>query len=137
MNKDIIGYCSAIAQARRMMKQGIINVALAKAKNNELVHVWGDGNALKDYIYIEDFCHVLFDLLEKNVTNEVFNIGSGYAYTINQILNLIKLSFPDFHWVYEDMNVRDTSVVRLNTNKLKQYMNVDFTKLEDILPKLI
>ena len=26
MNKDIIGYCSAIAQARRMMKQGIINM---------------------------------------------------------------------------------------------------------------
>ena len=26
MNKDIIGYCSAIAQARRMLKMGIISL---------------------------------------------------------------------------------------------------------------
>ena len=26
MNKDIIGYCSAIAQARRMLKMGIISM---------------------------------------------------------------------------------------------------------------
>ena len=26
MNKDIIGYCSAIAQARRMLKMGVISL---------------------------------------------------------------------------------------------------------------
>lgn len=119
------------------MKQGIINVAISKAKANEPVQVWGDGNTAKDYIFIEDFCRALFALFEKGVVNEVINIGSGYTYTINQILSLVKSAYPQFTWEYEDRNARDTSIVQLNTDKLKSFVDMEFYRLEDIMPQLL
>ena len=119
------------------MRQGIINVAMRRAKNNEPIHVWGNGNASKDYIYIEDFCEVLFSLLEKNVYGEVINVGSGHTYTINQILLNIKKYFPNIVWIYDKSNSRDTSTVRLSTEKMNKYIHLNFRRLEDILPELI
>lgn len=119
------------------MKQGIINVAITKAKAGEPVQVWGDGNSSKDYIFVDDFCCALFSLMEKNVENEVVNIGSGYTYSINYILSLVKNAYPNFMWTYVNKNTRDTSVVRLNTAKLHSLINIEFNKLEDILPQLL
>ena len=53
------------------MKQGVINIAMAKAIQKEVMEIWGDGNDKKDYIYVDDFIDILFRLIEKKVCNEV------------------------------------------------------------------
>lgn len=52
--------------------------------------VYGDGTATKDYVFVEDFCKGLFELIEKEVWSQVINFGSGYLYSVNEILAEIK-----------------------------------------------
>ena len=113
-------------------KQGVINVALRKAFANDLFYVWGNGLGAKDYIYIEDFCKIIFLLVEKPVINEVYNIGSGKSYSLNYILNCIKNKNHGFKWEYSKANDNDVKNVSLNINKLLNIIpDFNFTTLEE------
>ena len=53
------------------------------------INVWGDGEDLKDFLYIDDFIDglnkIVFDLNEF----DIINLASGKGITIKEILNLI------------------------------------------------
>lgn len=70
--------------------QGFISTALASVILNKKVQVWGDGNAIRDYIYIEDVCEAFCKAIEYDGEYSVFNIGSGIGHSINEILENIK-----------------------------------------------
>ncbi len=57
-------------------RQGIINIALRAAADGSEFNVWGTGKACKDYLYINDFCNILFQLIDKKTVNKILNIGS-------------------------------------------------------------
>ena len=72
-------------------KQGFIAVALGKILAGEPITVWGDGSSIRDYIYIDDLCKAVADLLDnKDAVNTTLNIGSSIGYSVNQILEVIK-----------------------------------------------
>mgnify|MGYP003632256306 CR=1 FL=1 len=51
------------------------------------IQVWGDGEDIRDVIYIDDFVDGLVTVLDKcNEKYEVVNIGTNESYTINEIL---------------------------------------------------
>lgn len=117
-------------------KQGIINIALEKAIKGERFQVWGDGKGRKDYIYIEDFCHILFKLLKHEwQPYKVLNIGSGELLSINQIVHYVKNLYPSFSWEYKDSNTLDVKDVKLNINMLHQSENIRFTSIKEGLEK--
>jgi GDP-L-fucose synthase len=62
--------------------------------------VWGDGQDIKDFLYIDDFIEGLVLVFEGSNSFETFNLASGQPVTIEQILNKI-LRVSD----YEDANV--------------------------------
>lgn len=70
--------------------QGIIATYLASAFLNNTVEIWGDGTALRDYVWIED----VVDAFEKAIfyqgSSQIFNIGSGVGYSINDIIGIIE-----------------------------------------------
>ncbi len=49
--------------------------------------VWGDGNDLKDFIYIDDFIDGLINAAKKLTSFNVVNLGFGEPVTIKQILH--------------------------------------------------
>ena len=72
-------------------RQGLIAVALGKALRKEAVSVWGDGIAVRDYIYIDDLVQATLTLLGKeDAFNKTFNVGSGIGYSVNDILRILK-----------------------------------------------
>ena len=114
------------------MKQGLVNVALATALDNERFVVWGDGTAEKDYIYVRDFVSVMFQLVEKGVYSKVINIGSGQVASVNQILGEIKEMIPSFSWEYKEASKLDVSHFELDTTLLRSYIGeYDFVKLDE------
>lgn len=104
------------------MKQGLCNVAVNCAVNNNEFIVYGDGNAQKDYIYVGDFVDILFKLIILDVSNEVINIGSRQVYSVNEILHNISYYIPDFTWQYQDSSKYDIKYFNLNTEKLHKYI---------------
>lgn len=106
------------------LKQGVVNVALRVANNRQQFSIWGDGSNRKDYIYISDFCSILFKLIDKEIHNEIINVGSGQLITINDMMTKIKYLYPDFNWVYSEAKLNDL-----------QNISLDLTKLTSILGK--
>lgn len=51
--------------------------------------VWGNGNVMKDYIYIDDFVRDVLDLLEIHNTPDPINICSGKVYTVKEAVDII------------------------------------------------
>lgn len=103
-------------------KQGVINIALRKALDGEDFLVWGSGNGKKDYLYVEDFCKILFNLVDKNVYNEIINIGSGELLSVNKIISSIKKLIPNFRWQYGEACISDIDEVALDITKLIGYI---------------
>ena len=114
------------------MKQGVINIAMTKALRNETLQIWGDGNDKKDYIYVEDFVDILFRLLDKGVSNQVVNIGSGKLLSVNEIAEAVCTLVPSFRYTHEAAQQFDASHFELNTDKLKSLIGeYKFTPFSD------
>lgn len=50
--------------------------------------VWGDGSAIRDFIYSEDVAVGMLNVLRKNI-NEPVNLGSGKGYSIKKLVTTI------------------------------------------------
>ena len=118
------------------MRQGIVNVALEQARRGETFVVYGDGSATKDYIFVEDFCKGMFDLVKKEVWLQVINFGSGYLYSVNEILEEIKKQYPDFKWRYDQANKNDVSYLALDITKLRSYLDYHPRRLEEVMAEM-
>jgi UDP-glucose 4-epimerase len=118
------------------MKQGVINIAMTKALRGETLQIWGDGNDKKDYIYVEDFVDILFKLFDKDIANQVINIGSGTLLSVNEIAKAVRVLVPNFKAEHADAKQFDASHFELNTDKLKSIIGeYAFTSFSDGLQK--
>jgi len=118
-------------------RQGICNVALRSANQGDPFDVWGTGEAVKDYIFIDDFCDILFQLYSKSIYNRVLNVGSGCVMSLNQILDKIKTLIPTFCWVYKEASKFDVSHFELDTIELQKIIGeYNFSSFEFGLDKV-
>lgn len=113
-------------------KQGLVAVAIGRILDGHPVEVWGDGSAIRDYIYIDDLAEIFFQLIDNDVTNETVNIGSGRGYSVNDVLAFLKIiSKVDFKIVYENARPMDVSNMVLDTTKMLGKVNVSLTPMLD------
>jgi dTDP-glucose 4,6-dehydratase len=54
----------------------LIPLAILRALSNRPVPVYGDGLNVRDWIYVEDHCAAVFDVLMQGRSGEVYNIGA-------------------------------------------------------------
>lgn len=101
-------------------KQGFIAVALGKILHGEKITVWGDGSAVRDYIYIDDLVHAVCDVLsDETIINTTLNVGSGIGYSINEILEIIRdITHESIIVNYLDARKEDVSRIVLNNSEL-------------------
>lgn len=112
--------------------QGFIAVAIGKILSNEPIEVWGDGSTIRDYIYIDDLSHAFYQLIKYNINNEIINIGSGHGYTINDVLQRLKnVVEKPIKVIYKESRSVDVNSMILDISKLKSFINVQHTHLED------
>lgn len=111
-------------------RQGLVAVAIGKILNGQPVEVWGDGSAIRDYIYIDDLAEIFFQLIDNDVTNETVNIGSGRGYSVNDVLAFLKIiSKVDFRIIYENARPMDVSNMVLDTTKMLGKVNISLTPM--------
>jgi nucleoside-diphosphate-sugar epimerase len=94
--------------------RGILNKIIKKIKNNEIIKIYGSGNYLRDYIYIDD----LIDGIIKSIKvckPGIYNLCSGKSYSliyilkkIEKIMNVqINKKFVDFPKNYSSIEKRN------------------------------
>jgi len=73
--------------------QGAVGVFLNKALKGEEITIWGNGSAVRDYLYEEDLAAAVAAAVKKTSMRGVFNVGTGTGTSLNEIVNLIQTTF--------------------------------------------
>ena len=60
----------------RQFPEKFLPLALANAMNDEAIPVYGDGQNVRDWIYVEDHCRAILAAAEKGRPGAVYNIGA-------------------------------------------------------------
>jgi len=71
-------------------EQGVVGVFLARLKRELPIVLWGDGSAVRDYIYIEDVARAFRAALGQRSPFRVFNIGTGVGTSLVQLIALME-----------------------------------------------
>jgi UDP-glucose 4-epimerase len=70
--------------------QGIVATALGAGIRQTPVTIYGKGDNIRDYIYVDDLCEWLVALCRKGENGMTYNAGSGEGNSILEIITLIK-----------------------------------------------
>ncbi len=68
--------------------QGVIAEWVKSISRNEPLTIYGDLDSFRDYLFIEDLLDLIVLLIDSNVNNQKFNVGSGKATSLQEIKNL-------------------------------------------------
>lgn len=53
----------------------LLPLMITKALSGEPLPVYGDGKQIRDWLYVEDHCRAILEVLDKGTVGEVYNIG--------------------------------------------------------------
>lgn len=103
--------------------QGVISTFLYKVAQDELLTVWGDGNVIRDYIYITDLAD-FFIVAGLSEQEGIFNIGSGKGHNVNDIIKMIEHLIGSKVLVkYNNLHSFDVKEVVLDIDRAKNIFN--------------
>lgn len=120
-------------------KQGIIPILIDQISNGEEVKIWGDGEDIRDYIYIDDAIDAILRIIAYEGNETTFNVGTGIGYSIHDLLQIIqnKLELKS-EIKYVDGRKCDVKNNVLNIDKIKKEIGWEpTTSLEQGIEKVI
>jgi len=71
-------------------EQGAVGAFLKCLKHGEPIPLWGDGSAVRDYVYVEDVARAFRAALGQRSAHRVFNIGTGRGTSLRQLIALME-----------------------------------------------
>jgi nucleoside-diphosphate-sugar epimerase len=109
---------------------------------DEEIFLYDGGNAVRDYIYVDDVCDAIMHCIDKAPVNEIINIGSGRRTVLRDLIYLAQdlsnsnskiniIQPPHFHDVVQ---VKDSY---LDITKLKSYNFEIKYQVEEVVKKLV
>lgn len=105
-------------------KQGFIAVAIGKMLNHSTLEVWGDGETIRDYIDVQDLAKMTTEIINKNVTDQIINIGSGEGTSLNQIIQYLEhILDTNMDVVYSNSRKTDVDKMILDIKKLQSMIH--------------
>ncbi|XOQ56660.1 MAG: Epimerase domain-containing protein [Lactobacillus delbrueckii] len=69
---------------------GVVTTFIYKALTDGLLEVYGDGTAVRDFIYIEDAVRGILNIVNGESELRIFNLGLGKGTSVNQVIDTIK-----------------------------------------------
>lgn len=99
-------------------------------KSDEAVPVYGDGEQLREWIWVDDNARILWELiLSDNAINQVYNIGSGIRYKNIELINMISEAVgKSVKFKYVKDRLGHDRAYRLRCDELRKFHNLDKLK---------
>ena len=76
----------------------VFSIFLKQKKANKPLTIVGNGRQTRDFIYVDDLVDAFFKIMKSNLSNKIYNLGSGKETSINKIASLIggkKIFIPE------------------------------------------
>ncbi|MCM2458015.1 NAD-dependent epimerase/dehydratase family protein [Rhizobium sp. CG4] len=74
--------------------QGVISTLISRALRGQIIEIWGDGEVIRDFIYISDVVNGLALLAQADKISMkmpfVYNLGAGRGASINEVIAAIE-----------------------------------------------
>lgn len=70
--------------------QGAVVTFLHRIERGEEIVLYGDGSAVRDYLYAGDVAGVIADLLDRDAVPAVLNVGAGVGTSLAELLELVE-----------------------------------------------
>ncbi len=69
---------------------GLVRTLFEHAINDTPFKIWGDGENVRDFIYIDDIVEATTRLIKLPLDSGTYNLSSGTGYSINQVLGSVE-----------------------------------------------
>lgn len=101
-------------------RQGFIAIAIGCIVASKSITIRGNGTDIRDFIYINDVSEALHRVATMDSTETIFNIGSGFGYSLNEVVALMReltdlpipVIYTESRFVDIPQSVLDTSRAR-------------------------
>ena len=117
--------------------QGAVSVFLGKVARGVPIQIWGDGNVVRDYVYIDDLVDAVSKAANIKTQDRIFNIGSGKGVSLKEIIEVInQVTKNDVPVEYQEKRTFDVPEIYLDVTRAHQQLNWSATMpLEDGIKK--
>ena len=124
-------------------KEKFIPNTILKIKNKEKIPVYGDGQNIREWIWVEDHCHAVFNVALNGKAGNVYNIGSGNEQRTIDVVNMLLdimgeskdlISFVEDRKGHDKRYSLDSSKIVLETG---WYPKVTESNFEEYLVKTV
>ncbi len=104
--------------------QGAATVFLGKVAKGEAIEIWGDGEIVRDYIYIGDLVEGIYSAATVTTPSRIFNLGSGTGYSLNEIVKVIQqVTGQEVKVAYKAKRTFDVPKIYLDIARAKEELS--------------
>ena len=113
---------------------GIINTFIENILTKHQVQIYGDGNNIRNYIYINDVVKFIANSIYSDIyQSNIFNVASNVTISVNNLVEILKNSIPlDFTVKYIEGRKSDNTIIEIDNSKiLESNPNFEFTSIQN------
>ena len=105
---------------------GVIAIFADKISKNEEIEIHGDGQQIRDFIFVKDVAFAIQKCIEKDVKNQTINISTNTQCTINELFeNLKEIASYTKTPKYTEERIGDIKISVLDNSKAKALLDWD------------
>lgn len=104
--------------------QGVISVLLGKIAMHGTLEIWGNGDVIRDYVYVKDIVDGIYKAATAKTVSRTFNMGSGIGCSLNDIIRTIKTELQiEFNVQYLPARPFDVPRIYLDCERAKRELS--------------
>lgn len=98
---------------------GLVRTMLEHIRAGTTMEIWGDGENVRDFIYIDDVVEACMRLISLPDDAGTYNLGSGVGYSINMVRGIVKtVCGEEVNTIYRPARSVDVRSVVLDSARL-------------------
>lgn len=110
---------------------GLVRTVLEHLRRDTPLEIWGDGEAVRDYVHIDDVATACALFVDRPNDSATYNVGSGIGYTIDHLIRLAsEISGRTPQVIHHPARVGDVARVVLDIARLRAVGWVPQVELE-------
>ncbi len=123
----------------RQHDEKLVPKVISNALNDKPIPVYGKGENVREWIYVEDHCKAIYEVYKNGQAGEVYNIGSGKEIQNIEMVKLILDIVGKPHDLIEFVDDRLGHDFRysINSDKLNSIAKIDYKDFKEGLEQTI
>jgi len=103
---------------------GLVRTMLECARSGMPLEIWGDGENVRDYVYIDDIVEATIHLIKLSHDSSTYNLGSSVGYSVNQLRLIVEqVSGIKLNITYQPTRKIDVRAIILDSSRLQKLLS--------------